>query len=1174
MKGTLHTPRKIRPGLFVGLLLIGLIGLCTSPAPARAQSANKKEIITLRLTGATIREAFKAIEAQSEYKFIYNEEEVPREYRANFISSGSITQVLNDVLQGLPLGYEIRQKSIIIKPALPTAPQEKAAPKRITIRGHITDELGSPLAGAIVIVDSRKTGVAANANGDFEMEIFDFDVNRDQLVFRYLGLQPEYVDITARTVYNVMLKSAAPLEEVMITGYQTISAERATGSFDIVRGDLFDKPASSISNQLIGVVAGVHASMNEDGTATFQIRGQSTIDSNSDPLVVIDGFPVEGGLELVNPNDVESVTFLKDAASASIWGSRSGNGVIVITTKKATRNAKLSISASAFTRVRQKMDLDYVNPIASSADQLAYEEYIFQSGLCAGTVARPHFEKVYSAGLATLNELSLGHIDEAEKNRRFAELSKINYQDDVYKYLLRHPVSTQVNLSMSAGSEKASYNTSLLYENSKTHFVGSGSNRFSFNSNINADPFKWLTLDLGAYFQYDNEDSSGATLAEITSLSPYERLVNDDGSYTHIVKKYYMPAVESLPLDQFAYPDWFYNPLQDVRSRELTTKTMNTRLRAGLTFKILDGLSYTASLQFALSDAKSREYYGEENFTVKDLVNYNSAYNAATGTVGTLTYPEGGLLDRRQSESWNYVVRNQIAFNKGFGRHIVNAVAGIELSKLHMTSTNYPRAYGYNDKTLTTKTLSAAGSPTDIYGSSTLYKINSAYATSLSESNTKYFSAYINLSYTFDNKYTISGSARNDASNLITDDPKYRYSPFWSVGVMWNAKREGFLRSAEFLDRLDLRATFGHNGNANNRTSFMPLISLNPSSDPIKGETGSYISSHGNPTLRWERVKTWDAGVDMSFFKGKLTAKIDWYRKNSVDLIALVSMPALNGTTQQSINAGGMVNKGIEVTLGSSLRIAPQISWSGSLTYAYNKNEITKFFKTNYNYQTFSITPIYLEGHDINALYSFEYLGVNDEGVPCVRNFDGTPLPMYAVPNQTVDARNWLRESGVRIAPHVMGLRLGFRIYDFDISMTAVGKFGHVFRNTSYFEYDRTSSYKMIVHKDVSKILDGTYPIPDLPDKTDSRIANYATYLRLLDVNIHSANHIRFQEINLTYNLPSRIIRKIGLSRAAVYVQAENLGLIANNDLDVDPEFLPGSVTPERAFTFGLKLNF
>ena len=181
---------------------------------------------------------------------------------------------------------------------------------------------------------------------------------------------------------------------------------------------------------------------------------------------------------------------------------------------------------------------------------------------------------------------------------------------------------------------------------------------------------------------------------------------------------------------------------------------------------------------------------------------------------------------------------------------------------------------------------------------------------------------------------------------------------------------------------------------------------------------------------------------------------------------------------------------------------------------------------------------------------------------------------MYAVPNQTVDARNWLRESGVRVAPHVMGLRLGFRIYDFDISMTAIGKFGHIFRNTSYFEYERTGNTKMIVHKDVSKILDGTYPIPDLPDKTDSRIVNYATYLRLLDVNIHSANHIRFQEINLTYNLPSRIIRKIGLSRAAVYVQAENLGLIANNDLDVDPEFLPRSVTPERAFTFGLKLNF
>ena len=421
--------------------------------------------VRLSFKEATLKTVLKEMTKQTGYNFVYSEELINSNKQITLTlntNAEPIEALLNKVFSGLSISYQIKGRQIALSPIVENSSQSE---KKISIKGTIKDEAGVPLSGAYIYVKSNKSLMAyTDLNGNFSIQIPEKYVNNAVFVCSYIGMKQFELPVDGRGFVHITMKTDERLlEDVVVTGYQTISKERATGSFDIINKKQLDKPVSSPSTFIIGTTAGVQAKIADDGSASFEIRGKSTLNATtSTPLVVVDGFPTEGGFSSVNPNDVESITILKDAASASIWGARAGNGVIVIKTKKPIKGS-LNVTFNTFIKSREKLDLSYVDPVASSADEIEYEQYMFGKYgaiLGGGQVTQTDMvQKKYSLVHLLINEARLGKISTAERDAKLEELSNIDYKDDLYKYVLRNPFSVQSNLSISGGTEKINFLT-------------------------------------------------------------------------------------------------------------------------------------------------------------------------------------------------------------------------------------------------------------------------------------------------------------------------------------------------------------------------------------------------------------------------------------------------------------------------------------------------------------------------------------------------------------------------------------------------------------------------------------------------------------------------------------------------------------------------------------------
>lgn len=1154
------------------IVCILVLGFSTAWAEVNAQVK-----LNLTLKDATLAEVFEEITRQTGYYFAYSDNLLEGKGRVDVKAENEdLSEVLKACLQKSGLGFRLEGNVILVSDKYFELPQ----PNKREVRGIVTDKDRQPLPGVTVLVKGTTQGVATHVDGTYGIVLPQgVEVT---LVFSFVGMKTQEIKVSDNEkVINVVMEAdMEDLQEVVVTGYSILPKERATGSINVISQRQLDKPATNFASRLIGTTAGLASTLDAEGNPTFEIRGQTSLYANAQPLLVVDGFPVEGGFNSINPNDVASVTVLKDAAAASIWGARAANGVIVVTTKKAGSGDRLKVELSGFVKVSPKLDLDYVNPLAFSSETVDYEMKAFNkwaANMNNGVLANDYY-KAYSQALTALNENYLGNLDEDEMNSILNRLRTQDNRDQIREYMLAIPVSQQYNLSISGASQKMNNYLSLMFTDQQSFFQKTGSQDYMLNYRNQMKFTKWLDMSFSGMLHYVKDRNDGCSLGDIQNLSPYDMLKNEDGSYTDVINDYYQPIIDNqVPKELFPYADWTYNPLVEMENRDLTTETLNVRLQAGINVKLWKGLTYDAKLQYDMLQSENRNLYGEETYYVRNLVNTSSTWDKTNNTV-TQNVTSGDIIHSSMERTTVYNFRNQLNYSLKQGKHELDALIGTEISSRVRKSTDYPTVYGYNDDRLTVGSLLNGVRVRGWLGST--YSFD--YQTGFGYFTARYFSLYGNAAYTFNNKYTLSGSIRTDASNLITDDPAYRYSPFWSLGVRWQMYRESFLKDVSWLDRLTLRLTYGYNGNVDSSTSFMPLISMGSSADDYTGDYTASISSYGNPTLRWEKVGTLNVGFDYSLFEGKLFGKLDIYRKKGKDLLAEVSLPSMYGTSSQKFNNADMLNTGIELEVGTTMKRG-DFFWSGNLNFAWNKNKITKLDRTNYSCYDMSNggTEAYVEGKNSQTLWAYEYGGIVNVGTeesadwqPAIRLHDTGELCTFMSGWPNGEPTKYMLDMGTKVAPYTLGFTNYFNWRNWDFSFVITGKFGHVFRHHS-FNYPAADG-KPLPNARYSEVLNAD-PMEMVPlplNEEEASYSQWSAYYPYLDYITDKAWHIRMQEINLSYSLPAKVLEKIGLRGLKVYGQANNLFVIKNNKYGEDPETPLGTLRLQPQYTFGFKLNF
>ena len=1128
-------------------------------------SAQEKTTVTINKKQVTLKEVIADLKEQTTYDFFYDSGLAALNKTFDIdVKDKEVRAVLDEILPPLGLEYAVQRGLIIIR--------EKVSDSRqgmTTVSGQVKDVNGSTLPGVAVVLKGTSIGTATDIDGKFSLTL---PAGQFTLVFSMMGMKDheETVIDAAKEIHVVMEEDVKQMDEVVVTGYQTISRERATGAFDMVsRESISRSHASDLSTALLGTTAGLQGVENEDGSIDYVMRGVSSLYANTEPLVVVDGFPVANGFSDINPNDVVSVTVLKDAAAASIWGARAANGVIVVTTRQGSQEA-FSVEVNAMVGVGKKLDLSTALTTASSEDQIYYERLAMENGWLEPTAdALLYISAPASLAKEYMYDYMNGLIKEDEMNRGLEMLAQRNNRAQIKKHLLQRPVTQQYNVSIANSGKHAKNYFSVMYENVRGSLIDSKTERWRVNFNNTSAITKWLDFSAGVNVHYAMTDYSNPTLSEISALSPYEMILNEDGTYaTQLMRN--RKQLAHIGEGVLPYDDWSYNLLREVRARDYTTESLNTRLQAGLTVKVLPGLSLDTKFQYELNSLDDEQLDKEDSFAARDLVNTYVNYDPESNTVLTQFIPNGAITRTTTNKIRNYTWRNQLNIDRQIGeRHGINAIVGFEMSQFKTYGYTSPYTYGFDTEKNIASPLPFGGYTGSSNGQSvTITDITGSGLTSLpgmapdyTEENERFVSVYANVGYSFDDRFSFSGSVRSDASNLITEKASYRWAPLWSVGGSWNLHRETFMQSAQsWLDRLAVRVTYGFNGNVEKSTSPVTLVSSNPEPSTSTGLPTTSVVNRGNPNLRWEKTSTINAGIDFGFFANRLYGSFDVYSKQGRDLIGDVVLPNVLGASSQRMNSAEMSNKGVELVLGSDLPVTQKINFTTNVTYSYNKNEVKAVDLAVNNASYIAGGGSFVPGYPAQSVWAVKYLGMED-GIAYVEGVEGQRVSMND--NSLIYNANgleFLKYMGPSTDPHALGWTASFSGYGFNLSFLILGKFGGYFRAPAFNDYIG-SNEKYVANYFIREVLDGNERYPALQPETQTLSGSWYEYASILNTLVEKSSSIKFKEISLEYQMPARLVQQIGLKGVKFYGQVRDLGCLwTANRYGFDPEWLPGTI--------------
>ena len=1090
--------------------------------------------------------------------------------------------------------------------------QFTAAAQSMRFSGRVTDTDGAPVIGAgLVCIEKNAAGTTTDLDGNFSITL---PAGAKTVKFSSVGMKElVYQLIPGRTenVRIIMEWENTELDQVVVTGYAQTSVKRITGSVAVLNSEKFEaKAISSVDALMQGEVAGVSIKSlsGQPGTqAKISIRGSNNITGSSAPLWVVDGVPLQSespalsseqlatggfdnifvnGIGNINPNDIESITILKDAAAAAIYGSRAANGVIVVTTKKGEAGKmRISYNNTFSWSFKPERSLNLMN----SSEKLSWEDELWNEFSAAKYAASLTDNTVIYPVVGIVGQIRAGLGDFASMKGDKAAQDKYieslrNVDTNWYNLLFRNSFSQGHHLSLSGGSGKSTYYVALGLNDEDGMLIHNDYRRYNVNAKMTLTPTDWARIDVGMEAARQESKMPYSTVDPFYYAffsNPYERAYNADGSYaadnTWFTLGYYngRGAEQVMPKNGF-------NIIRELDSNYSKTANTNGTFRAQTDFRIIEPLHFVGLVSYSYSN----------NSTDKVIDKYSySAFRDRLGSDDRSQTNLYGNISQNRTNRNSYVARGHFSFNKTFAEtHTVNLLAGAEL-RGSGSNTIFTKRYNYDPKTGTTSLPQISG-PQDEWLSE-VEKLNGEYF-----SKTRYASFYASADYYLGKSIVLNASFRTDGSSNFGSNKQF--NPTWSAGAAWHIGEEAWMKKAlPALSHATLRAAYGFTGDVNTSTSHLLVIQyLQQQYRYFGDETFNLgtIPSAPNPDLGWEKTQDAKAGLDFGLWKDRLTLNTEYYYRLSTDVVTSSPVQSTTGFTHVYFNAADIMNSGIELTLNGKIIQTKDWGLSAAVNFAYNYNKVLKYNPVSKSGITSK--DRYVEGYPTGAIFSGKYAGIaSDTGL---YQFELRPDATISTATDLNKPDNYRYFLGTTIAPYTGGFNLSASWRQLRLSISGVYSFGcKTYENFRYPASYSNASHSGVstetvqsqfsdlygnhlnVEKDRTNRWTATHTTgvkyPRIYDYFDGKY-NFASYnpmdSSIIDaVYLKNNSYLRIKSIILTYSLPGAAVKKMRMRGLSFNVSLNNFFTFTKYD-GMDPE-IPGATYPTtRSVSAGMNIDF
>ncbi len=1107
-----------------------------------------------------------------------------------------LAEFLTEVFLDQPITFSIDSRTIFLS--------QKTYPSSITIaadtavipvlKGAIVDSAGQPVAGATITVRNTRLITATDLQGNFSLQ--NVPAN-GVLTVTSVSYQSKEIRLNGKNFLSISLlpevKKLGEVEVTVNTGYQSIPRERATGSFGIVTSkQLAQVPVVSILERLQGMVPGVNISTQtvagKSRNGSIQVRGLSTIKSqytqvSTDPLLVVDGFPSQmsissGALDFINPDDIDQITILKDAAAASIWGIQAANGVVVVVTKKGVRNSKPTLSFSTTFGTSSKPTTNY-GKMMSMPDYIAMEKELIDKGRLNDptTTTSGLLPENNSQAQAIIWRFKRGEIPEARMNQELAALGTIDNSDQVARYMLQRPTTQQYNLSLSGGGPNSSYFLSGYFYKDERVYRSNVNKGYSLRAGATSAMMDGrITISTDLTFGNTKDKINGAAVRAMSvvagGMRPYDQLVDASGNRVY----YDVLTIPSIArnLESKGYLPFRYSPIDELDYSNTYQNGNNIAFNASINGKLTSWLNATVSGNIGRTFSDRELYWEPESYDARIMVNKGTSLNATGARVYGV--PPGGKLDLDNSLGRSYNLRGQINVNKNWlSKHQLNMLIGTEIRENYNKSSGEIR-YGYDKSINSYRVVNPSVTYKDMFGGT---QTIGATSKAVVEKTTRSLSYYANGSYTFDNKYTASASARFDDYNLLGVERRKRAIPLWSAGLKWDIGNEDLLRNVPWINQLSARFTYGFSGNA--PQGYAPVTTINLlGSNFYTNYPYGVIANPAIENLAWEKTRMINYGIDFSLFKSRLYGSIEYYRKKTTDIIWQLPINGTYGFTSTLFNTANLDGHGVDIGINVVPFLNKSWKWTTSLNISYNTNIIKD---VRFKKPTTSFAPeILYDGYPSDYVFSYLWAGLDKTGQSLIAdpNIKDKTYTVNEYPFENIRVY-----SGRSNSPWFGSFGNTIQYKSLELNVQFLYALGGVFRKPSINSVGYTNNTYVGRGGDLAERWrkPGDEAFANVPGLEFGAGTNFfqstgryveSTYL------IRSRSNIRLQQIMLSYSLPARWLAKTGARNLALSAVCRNLGMIwAANKEKIDPDYLYTignnyQLPPLTSYSFRLSLNF